>query len=130
MVKKSNFISIKFPSRLVKPIGKFLKDQAKKLERRKKDISKDDPFVNIDRGGDKAAPDTEVTDRLRHESLTAVGDQIDRRLVQIRKALTMIKIGKYGNCEKCGRMIDTDRLMIFPEVTICLSCEKKLEKKK
>ena len=130
MASKSKFISIKFPYQLIKPIGKFLKVQAKRLERRKKVITKDDPFVNIDRGENKASPDNEIIDRTRHETLSAVRDQLDRRLVQIRKALTMIRIGKYGNCEKCSNMIDTDRLMIFPEATLCVNCEKKKEKKK
>lgn len=127
---KRYFPSIKFPYHLVKPIANFLKIQVKRLEKRKKNIIKDDPFINIDRGEDKAAPDTEVTDRVRHETLNAIKEQIDRRLVQIRKSLTMIKIGKYGNCESCGRMIDTDRLMVFPEATMCLECEKKIEKNK
>ncbi len=42
--------------------------------------------------------------------------------------MAMVKIGKYGVCEKCGKMIDTERLMIMPETTICVSCEKKKEK--
>jgi len=128
---KRKFIpDFSFPYRLVKPVADFLKEQAKRLEVRKKRISQDDPFVKIDRGTDKASPDKEVIDRVRHESLTALKAQIDRRLVQIRKALSRIKVGKYGICEKCSAMIDTDRLMVFPEATMCVTCEKKAEKKK
>ncbi len=119
-----------FPKKLVEPIGQFLMDQAKKLELRKKDMSQDDPFEKIERGGDKAAPDREVAERFGHESLVAVKDQIDRRLVQIRKALTRIKVGRYGTCESCGKMIDTDRLMIYPEATLCVECGNKKEKKR
>jgi RNA polymerase-binding transcription factor DksA len=39
----------------------------------------------------------------------------------------MVKLGKYGICEKCGKMIDTDRLAINPEATTCIDCEKDKE---
>ena len=128
--KKTFIPNFGFPKQLVQPIAQFLSEQAKKLELRKKSISRDDPFEKIERGWDKAAPDTEVAERFGHESLVAVKDQLDRRLVQSRKALTRIKLGKYGMCEACGRMIDTDRLMIYPEATLCVECEKKREGKK
>ena len=41
-----------------------------------------------------------------------------------------IKNKGYGICEDCGKMIDTDRLMIYPEATLCVSCEAKKEKKR
>jgi len=129
MPSKNTNPTFSFPYQLVKPIGTFFKEQIGRLELRKQKIEKDDPFVEIDRGTDKASPDKEVVDRVRHESLIASKNQIDRRLVQIRKALSRIKIGKYGICEKCNKMIDTDRLMVFPEATICVKCEKKAEKK-
>ena len=118
---------LKFPKKFLKPIGDFLYDQLKQLENKQTRLTKDDPFDSIDRGNDKASPDTEVTDRFRHESLSAVRTQMDKRLVQLRKALTRIKLGTYGTCEKCGSMIDTDRLTVFPETTLCIPCEKKLE---
>ena len=45
--------------------------------------------------------------------------------VQIRKALTRVRLGTYGTCEDCGKMIDTDRLMIYPEATLCVACTAK-----
>jgi len=35
--------------------------------------------------------------------------------------------GKYGICDKCGEMIDTDRLAVRPEATVCMTCEKEGE---
>ena len=119
-----------FPMNLIQPIGNFLAKQAKILERRIRRIEHDDPFEKIDRGSDKAAPDSDVKDRDRHESLSATKEQVERKLVQIRKAMSRIKIGKYGICESCGKMIDTDRLMIYPEATVCVECERKKEGRK
>ena len=54
--------------------------------------------------------------------------QMERGIIQTRKALSRIKIGKYGICEDCGQMIDTDRLMIYPEATLCAKDARKREK--
>ncbi|OGC98988.1 hypothetical protein A2W16_00035 [Candidatus Amesbacteria bacterium RBG_16_48_31] len=60
--------------------------------------------------------------------VSAIKQVADRSIIQIRKALSMIKVGKYGVCENCGKMIDTDRLMVMPETTLCVECERKREK--
>ncbi|KKR63523.1 MAG: hypothetical protein UU02_C0023G0001, partial [Candidatus Woesebacteria bacterium GW2011_GWA1_40_43] len=38
-----------------------------------------------------------------------------------------IKLGKYGICEECGQMIDTERLIAFPEATLCAKDAAKRE---
>jgi RNA polymerase-binding transcription factor DksA len=70
----------------------------------------------------------EADEQFGHARVTALQSQLDRRLIQIRKALSRIKIGKYGVCEKCGQMIDTDRLIVIPEAIHCLACEQSREK--
>jgi len=120
-------VNIKFPANILKPIANFLMGEAKKLELRKKTLSQEDPFNNPDRLIDNASPDTDASEQFGHQNVSALKAQIDRRLIQIRKALTRIKIGKYGICEVCGKMIDTDRLMLMPETTLCAECAKKKE---
>ncbi|OGM30165.1 hypothetical protein A2630_03020 [Candidatus Woesebacteria bacterium RIFCSPHIGHO2_01_FULL_44_10] len=112
--------NVSFPASLVAPVAGFLRDQLKKLERRKADIKEEDPFSNESRVTDNAAPDTEAEEQFGHARTSAIREQIDRKIIQTRKALTRIKLGKYGVCEKCGEMIDTDRLMIYPEATRCV----------
>ncbi|PJE67500.1 conjugal transfer protein TraR [Candidatus Shapirobacteria bacterium CG10_big_fil_rev_8_21_14_0_10_40_9] len=119
---------ISFPASVLKPIKQFLHLEAKKLEERKKVLEKEDPFVDTERLTDNAATDSDAREQFGHARVEAMKKEIDRRLIDIRKALTKIKIGKYGICEKCGKMIDTDRLMIKPEATLCIECEKKREK--
>lgn len=119
---------IKFPLKIIKPIADFLSFEIKKLERRKQNLAQEDPFKDTRRLLDNAAPDIDADEQVGHARVTAIQKQVERRLIQIRKALTRIKIGKYGICEKCGQMIDTDRLMIIPEATVCVKCEKKKEK--
>lgn len=116
---------IRFPATVLQPVNNFLHGQLKKLERQKEDLSKEDPFSSESRTSDNAALDTEAEEQFGHARTSAIKEQIDRRIIQIRKALTRIKIGKYAICENCGKMIDTDRLIVFPEATRCVDCEKK-----
>lgn len=127
-IKNKKDTTLRFPSNLVAPIGKFLQDNLKKLEFRKKLISKEDPFKNVARIGDNASPDADAEEQFGHARTSALKEQIDRQIIQTRKALTRIKIGKYGICEDCGKMIDTDRLIAYPEATFCTSCQAKREK--
>ena len=124
--KKKSQLS--FPSNLVTPIANVLRSSLKRLKFRKKEISKEDPFKNKARLSDNASPDADAEEQFGHARTSAIKEQIDRQIIQTRKALTRIKIGKYGICEDCGNMIDTDRLIAYPEATLCAKCKAKREK--
>ncbi len=117
-----------FPLKVLKPIANFLSEGIVRLERKKKDIASRDPFNDPERVNDNASSDTDAAEQVGHERIKALEKQINSKLIQTKKALSMIKIGRYGVCEKCGKMIDTDRLMIMPEATVCIKCEKNKEK--
>lgn len=119
---------VKFPLNILKPIENFLRGEAQRLERRRAHLSKEDPFKDAERVIDNAASDTDAAEQFGHQNVTAQQKQVSRKLVQIKKALSLIKIGKYGICQSCKKMIDTDRLMLMPETTICVDCEKSKEK--
>ena len=119
---------INFPAKLLTPIYSFLQDRLKSLEKRKKEIEEDDPFQDTNRLIDNASPDADAAEQFGHARASALKEQLDRKIIQTRKALTRIKIGKYGICEDCGQMIDTDRLMIYPEATLCAKDQAKREK--
>jgi len=117
-----------FPPSVVAPVNDLLSGRLKTLEKRKKEISKEDPFKDTERVNDNAAPDIEADEQFGHARTSALKSEIGRTIIQLRKALTNIKLGKYGICEECGQMIDTDRLMIYPEATLCTKDSKKKEK--
>ncbi len=116
---------IVFPSQILEPIRRFLNREEKHLQKRKEILAKEDPFADTNRLEDNAAVDAEAAEQFGHARVEAMQKEMNRRLVQIRKAMTRIKIGSYGACEECGQMIDTDRLMVTPEATLCIKCEKK-----
>lgn len=123
---KNNILS--FPQNLLAPVAKFLKDKLKLLEKRKKEIDKEDPFKNTARVLDNASPDTDAAEQFGHARVDAIKTEITRKIIQTRKALARVKIGKYGICEDCGEMIDTERLIIYPEATLCARDAAKREK--
>ncbi len=133
MKNKSNKITKKneaprFPANLLVPVGHFLTAKLHTLEKRKKELSNEDPFKDTSRLLDNASPDADAAEQFGHARTSAIKTEINRKIVQVRKALTMVKIGKYGICEECGQMIDTDRLIIFPEATLCAKDARKREK--
>ena len=131
MPRKKNHESrgpLHIPAKLLSPIGAFLRNQLKALEKRRTLIEKEDPFVS-GRNDNFASPDTSAAEQFGHARIEAVRHELDKKIVQMRKALTRVKVGSYGICEECGTMIDTDRLVIYPEAILCIKCESKKERK-
>lgn len=119
---------IKFPASLLDQVGKFLISKLSILKKRQKDIEKEDPFKDPSRLMDNASPDTDAAEQFGHARSTALKTQLDKKINQTKKAIKRVKSEKYGICEECGEMIDTDRLAIYPEATLCVRCEAKREK--
>jgi RNA polymerase-binding transcription factor DksA len=118
----------RFPASVLVPVSHFLSARLSILEKRKKQIAREDPFRDVNRVDDNAAPDIEADEQFGHARTSAIKTEIGKGIIQIRKALTRIKIGKYGICEECGQMIDTDRLIAFPEATLCTKDARSREK--
>lgn len=119
---------MQFPGDVLAQIRSYLEAKNKETEKKLKELKKEDPFEDGSRLLDRASDDTEAQSKAGHERVAAMQHSLAMALAQVRKALTKIKIGKYGICENCGKMIDTDRLAAMPTATLCLSCEKKREK--
>jgi DnaK suppressor protein len=117
-----------FPVELLRPIADFLKLKLRKLEKTRKEVNREDPFRDSSRLNDNASPDADAEEQFGHARTSAIKEQLDRGIIQTRKALSRIKIGRYGICEDCGKMIDTDRLVVYPDATFCPNCQNKREK--
>ncbi|OGD08196.1 hypothetical protein A2397_05660 [Candidatus Amesbacteria bacterium RIFOXYB1_FULL_44_23] len=131
MDKKNNVsqkLKFLYPSEVLKPVREYLSGKLFGLEKRKQELVTEDPYYDKSRLDDNAAIDADAAERVGHMEVSALRRAMDKNIIQVRKALSRIKFGKYGICEKCAKMIDTDRLMVFPETTICITCERKREK--
>lgn len=119
---------ISFPMHLLNPVRNFLSSSLHILQKRKKQVERDDPFNDQDRVMDNASPDTDAAEQSGHAKTSAIKHVLERKINQTKKALARLRKGKYGICEDCGQMIDTDRLSVFPEATFCKNCQAKREK--
>lgn len=119
---------VEYPGRVLKPVRRHLADKLTDLEKRKRQAVAEDPFADTTRTLDNASIDTDAAEQAGHMRVSAVKQTYERSIVQVRKALARMKIGKYGVCESCSKMIDTDRLVVMPETTLCVDCEMKREK--
>lgn len=128
MATKKSTKSVIYPKEVLEPVKNHLDAELSKLEKRKAELEVEDPFSDRSRVDDNAAIDTDAAEQVGHMRVSALRQTLDRSIIQVRKAMSRIKIGKYGLCERCGKFIDTDRLMIMPESTLCISCEKLKEK--
>jgi RNA polymerase-binding transcription factor DksA len=54
-----------------------------------------------------------------YENNSAVLDQLEKRLNEVKVALGKIETGKYGICEVCGEEIESDRLEANTSATTC-----------
>jgi DnaK suppressor protein len=69
-------------------------------------------------GGDQLAAIEEVN--------RAVRDGARRVLAEIDEALEDIRIGRYGQCRRCGERIPWSVLLAVPRTRLCLTCQNAL----
>lgn len=119
-------VSLNLPARLLLPIKEFLEKQLVFLKRQKKLLKKSDPFM-VEGRADENSFEEDLDEQIGHFDNEVQVKFLSKQIVQMRTALTRMKIGKYGVCEKCGEMIDTDRLAIKPDATTCIKCSKESE---
>ncbi len=123
MKEEKNKENLSFPSRLLLPIKLFLERELVTLKRRKKQLKKEDPFMDENRTRENSLEE-DVDEQIGHFDNEVKTKFLSKQIAQFRTALTRMKIGKYGICEKCGKMIDTDRLAVRPEATTCIKCSR------
>ena len=119
---------IKFPKKLLGPIAKYFEKEKKKTQKRLSCLEKEDPFADTDRLSDKAASDTEAKGQFGHLRAESLKEELLSQLEKVERAIFRIRKGKYGICEKCGKMIDTERLAANPTAHLCVGCEKLAKK--
>lgn len=105
-------------------VQQLLLHKKKKVEEEIKNVEEDDPVL-MDGLAESSEPGTDSWRTDAHIKLTAVKQTLEGALKRITKALSYITLGKYGKCEKCGKVIEKERLEAMPEAILCISCSKK-----
>lgn len=114
------------PNKFIGPIKTYLEKRLMELRKGLKNIKKSDPFSDEMRTKNNSSEE-DLEEQVGHFDSEIKAGFVKTQIIEFRKALSRIKIGKYGVCVKCKKAIDTDRLAVKPETTMCLSCEKNEE---
>lgn len=61
---------------------------------------------------------------IEEEIVMSIAQGEAKEIEQIDNALKKIKKGKYGTCENCGKVINKQRLMAIPFVSLCIKCKE------
>jgi RNA polymerase-binding transcription factor DksA len=68
---------------------------------------------------------SELVERDKTQALIV---SLENKLENINHAIKQAEAGSYGICERCGNPIEPERLEIFPETTLCISCKRATER--
>ncbi|MDD4062240.1 MAG: TraR/DksA C4-type zinc finger protein [Candidatus Pacebacteria bacterium] len=66
--------------------------------------------------------DEEADEVEEYSSLLPIEKTLETKLSNINNALSKLDGDNYGNCEKCGKAIEIERLKIMPEARLCSDC--------
>src|SRR3989344_3422217 len=105
-------------------IKKYLLREQREAKESMQSIEKEDPAMPSAMA-ESSEPGTDSWIAENHARALALGGQLQKVGFNVKKALSKIKNGTYGHCEKCGRHIETNRLLAMPTATLCLICSKK-----
>lgn len=119
---------LNFPKKTLIFIKKHLKRQEKEVDKNLKGVTEDDPVVSPSLA-ESSEPGNDSYMADSHAKTVVLESKLKEAKTGIRVALSKIKKGTYGKCEKCGKKIETGRLMIMPTAQYCVSCSKKSSKK-
>jgi DnaK suppressor protein len=67
-------------------------------------------------------------DTAQDEVNSQLAEVESRELASIENALERMKEGTYGQCEVCGGKIPMARLDALPYATVCIGCQRELER--
>jgi RNA polymerase-binding protein DksA len=67
-------------------------------------------------------------DVYEREKALALLQSQERKLESINHAIALAQQGSYGLCERCGDEIDPARLEVLPHATLCLACQRAVER--
>jgi len=118
---------LKLPQKSLAKIRSYLQKQQKQVEEEIKELDRDDLALN-NTTPESSEPGTDSFIADVHSRLTAVKTTLQDMLKKTQLSLRKLRVGTYGKCEKCGKVIEPARLAVLPTATMCLSCSKKYSK--
>ena len=104
-------------------------DDVEKLELTRQEIFEELEHLRAElRSIAEPSADQADVDAYEREKTWALVQRLERKLESMEHALRMARAGTYGICEGCGDRIDPARLEVLPEATLCLDCQREIER--
>ncbi len=101
---------------------------SRRADIRKKLADELDDLRNL-KGANAGGDSADVAFESGSEEMASQLAELDsRELHQIERALHRLKQGTYGLCEGCGCKIPIGRLNALPYTTLCIACQREMEK--
>ena len=113
--------------KLIEELKQKLQNQKANLEKELESFAVEDKNV---KGNWDAKPlnneDTDMEEKAdemqEYDNLLSLEHSLELRLKDVNAALEKIGKNQYGNCEKCGKEIEPERLSACPEAKLCMKC--------
>jgi DnaK suppressor protein len=106
------------------------KAEIERLANERAEILEDLEHLRADlRSMAEPSADEADVDAYEREKTWALVQRLERKLESIDHALRIAQNGTYGICENCGERIDPARLEALPEATLCLDCQRQVERR-
>ncbi len=66
----------------------------------------------------------EADEVQEYDNLLSLEHNLETRLRDVNLALEKIEKVSYGKCESCDKVIEENRLLVYPEARLCMKCNK------
>ena len=116
---------LNFPTKTLELIKKYLLRQQKEVDKNLREVEEDDPAKSPSLA-ESSEPGTDSYIAETHSKAVVLELKLKNAKTSIKVALSKIKKGIYGKCEKCKKQIEIGRLLAMPTAQYCLSCSKKV----
>ncbi len=115
---------LNFPKKTLGLLKNYLLREKKQVDKSLKEVEKDDP-ARSPALAESSEPGTDSYIADTHNKILVLKNNLVQVSLSIKKALSKIRSGTYGKCEKCGSRIEVGRLLAMPTAQYCLSDSKK-----
>lgn len=110
-------------------MGSEVRPERAALERERKELLDElERLREALRGEVKVDMEEGDPDLHEREKNLALVQTLEGKSQSIDRALRALDLGVYGTCERCGKKIDRARLQARPDATLCLDCQREVER--
>jgi len=109
-------------TQLTEKLKETLESEKSSLEKELQGFARKDESLKDDPNREKSNMEEEADEMQEYDNLLSLEHNLELRLKDVKWALEKMEKGSYGTCEKCGKQIETERLMASPEARLCMHC--------